>query len=134
MMPAGWHTILSRNPFLIGVSISPLRFTHKMLTDFPYATINLIDEHFQKLVEDTGKCSGKNVDKFGKLGVEKSLAENGSAYIKGIPAYFEVERTDYVETGDHTLFVLRVTKTVLERPFTPLFQIEGSRYQPFLTE
>jgi len=82
MMPLGWHTILSRNPFLVGLAISPKRFSHSMLMDFPFATINLVDKSFEELVENTGKCSGKNVDKFEQFHVNKVLAENGSAYIE----------------------------------------------------
>jgi len=40
----------------------------------------------------------------------------------------------YFETGDHTLFVLEITKSVLKRPFCPLFQIAGDQYQQFLVE
>lgn len=134
MMPLGWHTILSRNPFLVGLAISPKRFSHSMLMDFPFATINLVDKSFEELVENTGKCSGKNVDKFEQFHVNKVLAENGSAYIEGIPAYLEATRKGYFETGDHTLFVLEITKSALKRPFCPLFQIAGNQYQQFLVE
>jgi len=51
MMPLGWHTILSRNPFLVGLAISPKRFSHSMLMDFPFATINLVDKSFEELVK-----------------------------------------------------------------------------------
>jgi len=67
-------------------------FSHSMLMDFPFATINLVDKSFEELVENTGKCSGKNVDKFEQFHVNKVLAENGSAYIEGIPAYLEATR------------------------------------------
>jgi len=68
--------------------------------DFPFATINLVDKSFEELVENTGKCSGKNVDKFEQFHINKVLAENGSAYIEGIPAYLEATRKGYFETGD----------------------------------
>ena len=134
MMPLGWHTILSRNPFLVGLAISPRRFSHSVLMDFPFATINLVDKTLKELVENTGKCSGRNVDKFEKFRIGKALAENGSAYIEGAPAYMEATRRDYFETGDHTFFVLEITKSVLLRPFSPLFQIAGDQYQQFLVE
>jgi len=119
---------------LVGLAISPKRFSHSMLMDFPFATINLVDKCVEELVENTGKCSGKNVDKFEQFHVNKVLAENGSAYIEGIPAYLEATRKGYFETGDHTLFVLEITKSVLKRPFCPLFQIAGNQYQQFLVE
>lgn len=134
MMPAGWHTILSSRPFLIGVAIAPRRYTHKLLMDFPFGTINLVDKSLQSLVEATGACSGRNVDKFEHFKVEKAKAANGSAYVKDIPAFLEVTCHDHFETGDHTFFVFEVTKTVLQKPFTPLFQIAGSNYQEFLTD
>jgi len=89
-----------------------------MLMDFPFATINLVDKSFEELVENTGKCSGKDVDKFEQFHVNKVLAENGSAYIEGIPAYLEATRKGYFETGDHTLFCagnykIRVKTSVL---------------------
>ncbi|NPV88312.1 flavin reductase family protein [Coprothermobacteraceae bacterium] len=131
IIPLAWHSPLSFRPFLVGVLISPRRYSHALLAEHPMATINFADASMEELVMHTGSCSGRNVDKFARFNVPKGKTAAGTAYIASAPAYLEVERVSQVDTGDHTLFVCRVRNGFLGRPFSPLFHVGGDTFREF---
>lgn len=63
VMAADWVTVVSADPFMLGVSISPKRYTHKLITRYKefvlsVPTIKLLREVWKSTISSTMKVSG----------------------------------------------------------------------------
>jgi len=111
-MAVAWHAIISTNPPAYGVSISPKRFTHKLIVDSGVFAVNFMPGEDAELIAAVGGCSGRDTDKFVTLGIEK---ERG--LVLDVPvlksAYFALEckLISTTSCADHDWFIGRVVAT-----------------------
>jgi flavin reductase (DIM6/NTAB) family NADH-FMN oxidoreductase RutF len=115
VMPAIWHTPLSRTPPLIGVVIHPARHTHDMVKfseefalNFPARSL-LGHSHYFGTVsgQDVGKLELSKLATFPALKVSAPLLEDCLAWL-------ECGLEDTHRIGDHTLFIGRVVAVQAE--------------------
>ncbi len=106
LITAAMIHVFSIEPPMLGIGISPKRYSHKLLEDNPEFTVNVPDETLVEEVMGCGKVSGRDTDKFEKYGLTREKSET----IKtpgveecGLVIECEVEKT--IETGDHTWFI-----------------------------
>ncbi|WP_457631446.1 flavin reductase family protein [Oceanithermus sp.] len=108
-MPVVWHGGLSFDPPLFGVGVSPKRYTHGLLTRATCFGVSFHPFEQARLIQQIGSVSGRDLDKAAALGLE---VVSGRALpvplLGGFYAALELEKTDELATGDHTLFVGRV--------------------------
>lgn len=108
-MPAVWNVGLSFDPPLFGVGVSPKRFTYGLLEEAGAFSVTFHPFEQAELVQRLGSVSGREVDKVAAFGLE---VVRGRALdvplLGGFYAAYELEKTDALVTGDHTLFVGRV--------------------------
>ncbi len=111
-MAVAWHSIVSMNPPAYGISISPKRFTHGLITESGAFAVNFIHGKEAELIAAVGGCSGRNMDKFKEMGIKST-----PALVLDVPilkvAYFAVECKVVSKTvfGDHDWFVGRIVAT-----------------------
>ncbi len=105
-MAASWHTHLSFDPPLYCVSISPKRYTYKLIREYGDYAVNFLPFELSEKVWLTGSFSGKEVDKFKEFGLEKMRAAKINAPIiaQSLTA-LECKVINVVKTGDHYLFI-----------------------------
>ena len=126
-----WLTVLSRNPPLVGVAVSPKRYTHKLITSSKEFIVNVPDI---SMVDETLACgtlSGKNVDKFKKLGLKKLPSKTLKTHIiKGCIAFVECKVIDFKKYGDHTFFVGSIQASYAKegflKEFKPILHVKGN--------
>ena len=98
--------IFSFNPPLIGIGISPCRYSHELLHRSPNFTVNL---PCKELVEETlfcGEKSGKEVDKLEETGLTAVPGHKVDVPTLGeCPVSFECRKVQNFDTGDHTWFI-----------------------------
>jgi len=98
--------VFSFNPPLVGVGISPCRYSHELFHRSPDFTINVPSK---ALVEETifcGEKSGKDVDKFEETGLTAVPGRVvGTPTIEECPVSFECRKVQAFDTGDHTWFI-----------------------------
>lgn len=105
-MAASWHTYLSLDPPLYGVSIAPKRFTHKLITEHREFGVNFLPFELSKLIWDVGSVSGAKIDKFEKFNIKTFNGEKIRApLIADSIVVLECKVTDTVRTGDHDFFI-----------------------------
>ncbi len=105
-MAASWHTYLSFDPPLYGVSIASKRFTHKLIMKHKEFGVNFLPFEMSKLIWDTGSISGAEVDKFERFKIRKFAGKKIKApLIADSISILECKVVDVVGTGDHDLFV-----------------------------
>jgi len=111
-MAVAWHVIVSMEPPAYGVSISPKRFTHELITKSKSFAVNFMPAKDAELIAAVGGCSGRDVDKFVEFGIEKSKPR-----VLDVPilkkAYFAIEcrLLSRLKCGDHDWFVGKVVAT-----------------------
>ncbi|MCR8455749.1 MAG: flavin reductase family protein, partial [Candidatus Korarchaeota archaeon] len=99
-MAASWHTYLSLDPPLYGVSIAPKRFTHKLITEHKEFGVNFLPFELSKLIWDVGSVSGAKIDKFEKFNIKTFNGEKIRApLIADSIVVLECKVTDTVRTG-----------------------------------
>ena len=104
VMAADWVTVLSHDPTLIGVAISPKRYSHKLISKYKefvvsVPSIDMIDD-----VWISGTLSGPSKLKKMKITLVPST-KIGTPSIKEALANIECKVVDSRTYGDHTLFV-----------------------------
>jgi len=101
-----WTSIMSMSPFMVGISVGPKRYSHRLISESKEFVINLPAFDLQKACIVCGTKSGRNVDKFREASLTPIKSEKISVpRIKECYAWLECKVVNSVETGDHTLFV-----------------------------
>ncbi len=105
-MAAAWHSAMSRDPPYYLVSISPKRFTHRLVIESGEFVVNFMPGEKGDLVAAVGGCSGRDVNKFTALGIEACLGSQVAVpVLKDALASYECRVIDHHTYGDHELFV-----------------------------
>ncbi len=102
----------SGEPTLIGVGITPSRYSYDLIRQSGEYVVNVVDEKLIEAVEICGEKSGREVDKFklAKLTPEKGVKVN-APLIKESPGSIECKVVKEVEVGDHIWFIGEVLAT-----------------------
>ena len=133
-MAAAWHSSISVNPPIYGVSISPRRFTHQLITESKEFGINFISLEKASLVTQVGGTSGQGMDKFERFHIEKEKPlKIGVPLLKDAYAAYECKLIDSKLYGDHTWVVGEIVAVhYLEEAFTPESILDQAKIKPLL--
>lgn len=130
LMTAAWVIPLSSNPPLVGVAISPLRYTHQFLEKSGEFGLNILSTQQIELSQYVGTVSGREEDKFSKgLFAVDPPRKIRAPLIAGCFATMECKLVDSFTTGDHTLFVGQVLEIKVNREKSPLLLHQGGYYR-----
>lgn len=117
LMPAGWCMFTSGRPPMVAVSIHPARHTHKLIEQSGQFIIAWAGAGQEDLVKFSGSTSGRDVDKFERMGLKVSpAAVVGAPLIEGCAAALECEVAGQLVTGDHTIFAGRIVAAHVADP------------------
>jgi len=109
VLSVAWHTPLSHNPPLLGISIDTRHYSHKLIAEIGEFTLNVVGNSFREAVEFCGNCSGKEIDKISRAGLTLIPAHFiRTPFIAGALAYIECTVVSQVHTGDHTFFIGKI--------------------------
>lgn len=111
-MAAAWHSTVSFNPPLYGVSIASKRHTHDLILEGKKFGICFIPKEKGEISAQTGGVSGRDVDKFERFGL--ALEEESGLdlpILKDAYAAYECRLHSHHELGDHVWFVGEVLFT-----------------------
>lgn len=133
-MAVAWHSSISMNPPLIGVSIAPKRYTYELIMESKEFGINFLSIEKAELIAGTGGCPGKNIDKFDRfnLGKVPSLKTN-APILKDAYAAYECKLFSSHTIGDHEWFIGEVVATHYdEEAFTSAGHLNLATINPAL--
>jgi flavin reductase (DIM6/NTAB) family NADH-FMN oxidoreductase RutF len=105
-MTAAWHTPLSFDPPLYAVSVSPKRFTYKLIAESKEFAVNFMPTSEVEMVASVGGSKGGEVDKFTAFNIATDKPLKTSAPILSTAyAVYECRLVSDKEYGDHRLLV-----------------------------
>lgn len=109
IMTATWTTPVSINPPLYGVSIAPGRYSHEIIEKSGEFGVCFMDFDDVEKVLTAGRVSGRKIDKFEKLDLQRHESSEISApLLTNSISALECEITDSPKLGDHTFFVGKI--------------------------
>ena len=104
VMAADWVTILSAKPFLVGVAVSPKRYTHRLIREYGEFVVSVPSVEMVKDVWIVGTESGP--EKLKKVSFTLAPGKRvGTPIIREALANLECRVIDSRDYGDHTWFV-----------------------------
>lgn len=101
-----WSMPLSRDPPLVGISIAPGRYSHKLIEETKEFVVNVPTMEIVKETLYCGRVSGRSKNKFKEAKLTPLPAKKVKApLIRECVAHLECRLTEQLKTGDHTLFI-----------------------------
>lgn len=101
-----WHTPISRNPPLYGISLSPKRYSHGLIKKSKEFVINFIPYSLVEAAQFCGTHSGRATDKLFNTGITLIPSKHLSTpMIQEGYAHLECKLVKSIPVGDHTLFI-----------------------------
>lgn len=113
-MTVAWATPLSFKPPLVGVAISPKRYSHQIIENTKKFAINIPTTQLAEQTYFFGQKSGEEVNKFEKSNLTPVMGKTGVPVIEECYANIECELVDKPVFGDHTLFVGKIKNAEVE--------------------
>jgi flavin reductase (DIM6/NTAB) family NADH-FMN oxidoreductase RutF len=108
--PMDWHTPLSEEPPLYGISLTPETYGAKLLQKSGEFAINFVPATWKDTILYCGRRTGRDVDKFARTGLQKLPGYTiESPRLSGARGVLECRVNRTLPVGDHTFIVGRVT-------------------------
>jgi len=135
-----WHTTISKNPPLYGISIAPSRYSHELIKKNQEFVINFVPFELVDKAHFCGTHSGRRTDKSSETGLTLSSSKKVKIpLINECYAHLECELKKSITIGDHTLLIgevlaVQTDEEVFENDvlaiykIQPLFYLGGNSY------
>ena len=115
ILTIAWAGTVCTNPPMVSISVRPSRYSYEALLKTGEFVINLTTEDLAYACDYCGVVSGREVDKFAKLGLTPLAMPNVSAPgIAESPVCIECRVKSRSELGSHTMFVAEVLGVTVE--------------------
>jgi len=133
-MAVALHTLLSFNPPLYVISITPERFTYQLIVDSKEFGINFLPFEEAELVASVGGSKGQEVDKFQRFNIARDKsAKTTVPILKAAYAAYECKLFDDRGYGDHRLLVGEIVAVhLLKDALTPEAVLDLDKISPIL--
>ena len=133
-MAVAWHSSISSNPPLYGISITTRRLTYKLIMESGKFGINFMPFEKADLVASVGGVTGRRTDKFEQFGIAKDESVEASVPVLwDAYACYECNLVDHHAYGDHEWVVGEVVAThFLEEVLTSDGELEIGKVNPTL--
>lgn len=115
ILTIAWAGTVCTNPPMVSISVRPSRYSYDVIKRTGEFVINLTDESLVYACDYCGVVSGRDVDKFKKLGLTPLAMPNVKAPgIAESPVCIECRVKSTTELGSHTMFVADVVGVTVE--------------------
>ncbi|MEO0092918.1 MAG: flavin reductase family protein [candidate division WOR-3 bacterium] len=116
----GMVHIFSFAPPLVGIGVSPRRYSFNLLKQSKEYVINIPTKDLLTQVAFCGEKSGRDCDKFEKTGLTKQPSlKVKTPSIAECPLNIECKIINEIETGDHTWFIGEVVAAHIDSDYDP---------------
>jgi len=121
-----WSMPTSANPPMVAMSITPKRYSYRLIKKTGEFVINVPTMRIVKQTLFCGRISGRECDKFEDAPLTAAPAKKVRApIIKECVAHLECKLVQTIPTGDHTLFIGEVVAAYVNKGiFDKIFNVE----------
>ena len=118
IITVAWAGTVCTNPPMVSISVRPERHSYRMIKESGEFVINLVTEQLVKAADYCGVRSGRDVDKFKEMRLEKAEAEKIHApMILNSPVNIECKVTECKELGSHHMFLATVEAVHIDEDY-----------------
>jgi len=116
IMTLSWIMPVSIDPPLLAISISPERYTHKLIQETGEFVVNVPTVDILDAVIFCGTVSGRTCDKFSESKLTPLQARRVKApIIKECIAHIECKLQNQLPVGDHTIFIAKIVEAYVNK-------------------
>lgn len=109
IITVAWAGTINSDPAMVSISVRKERYSYDILKETKEFVVNLTNRDLVYATDFCGVTSGRDVDKFTKLGLTPLQSEKVSCpAIAESPVNIECRVTDIKELGSHTIFMAEV--------------------------
>jgi flavin reductase (DIM6/NTAB) family NADH-FMN oxidoreductase RutF len=106
VLTIAWTGVDCSDPPVVHVSIRPSRFSHRIIRESGCFTVNVPTRDLLRQVDLCGVLSGRDGDKFARVGLTPLKAQSVEAPLVGeCPVNFECRLLQVVPLGAHDMFI-----------------------------
>ncbi len=131
ILTIAWHTPLSHDPPLVGISVGTTRYSHRLISQVGEFVINIVGQPFLEALQICGKYTGELDDKVALARLTPLPAKTVKpCLIAQALGYLECRVVQQIPTGDHTLFIGEVLQAqVDEMAFSNMWNYQKSHVE-----
>jgi len=123
------HMLASKNPPAYTISIPKGMFTAELIKSSGVFCINFVDDKMKGHIENIDSFTGKHVDKFKDLGIDKEECHAiDCPRLKKATAHLECEFMHEQEIGDNVLITGKIVKGSAKKNQKRLYNFSNSNY------
>lgn len=120
-----WNYLSNRVPALT-VAISTRAYSNELIKHTGMFTLNVVSEGMERTAFLCGTTTGRNVDKSAEYGIDLVPGGEGEpCAVSGSAVTFFCRVREYVDVGDHTLFIANIQRIAGEPGKKALFAVDG---------
>lgn len=123
-----WWTYLSYNPNMVAFAMSKMSYSGEIIRQNKEVVITIPGEELRTIALECGLTSGRNVNKVEKFNIE--LIDLLNTNIK-VPKHSSLvvvcNLKEFIEVGDHFLYICNVKDVYVDENEKPLFAWNGYR-------
>lgn len=121
-----WWTYLSYNPNMIAYAMAKTSYSGEMVRQNKKIILTIPSEKIADAVMGCGSTTGRNTDKIGKFGIKMQEVVGSDIRIPAHSALAIVcNLKEYIETGDHYLYICNVEKVYSDEQEKAVFAWNG---------
>ena len=121
-----WWTYLSYNPNMIAYAMAKTSYSGEMVRQNKKIILTIPSEKIADAVMGCGSTTGRNTDKIGKFGIKMQEVVESDIRIPAHSALAIVcNLKEYIETGDHYLYICNVEKVYADEQEKAVFAWNG---------
>lgn len=114
-LACAWHSALSFQPPLYGVSIAPKRFSHGLIVEAGAFAVNFLPLEKAEKIAGVGRNSGRDMDKLNVFDLQvESFPRATAPILQDAYAAYECRLVDRHPCGDHDLFIGEIVRIYLD--------------------
>jgi flavin reductase (DIM6/NTAB) family NADH-FMN oxidoreductase RutF len=118
IIPLGWVGGVCSDPPQVSIALRPSRYSHQMIEQTGEFVVNIPEEGMVEIVDGTGFCSGRNVDKFKEFNLTPLQSSKVKPpLIKECPVNLECKLRHSLNLGSHTLFIGEIVAVQVEEEY-----------------
>ena len=111
-----WHTPISKDPPLYGISVAPSRYSHDLIQKTKEFVINFVPYEQAHIANFCGKNSGIDTDKIKEMDLTLTPSQKlKTPIIKECFSHLECKLYETLTLGDHTMFIGEVVNVLADK-------------------